>query len=339
MAAPKAIPLFAQNMFLEINMNSPATQNMMRTVRPRPILDVFRVIERAGSDRRIGGIILNISSYQAGRESHWELRNALEQFKSTGKKVFAFICNASLDTYYLATVADKIIMDELGLLTMMGYSVTRGYVHHSLEKLGIGVRELRYMEFKTAAETFTRDSLSDADRAQYGEILDDIMATTRDAITTARSMTTEEFYTIINNEFMFTARSALARGLVDRSGRKEAVVQAITELSGGIEPGGFVLFGDHNSSLTKSRHVYGPPRTRRLFFRPPVIAIVYANGVTDMQHGIAAWNLARTIRDLSERRRVRAIVLRINSPGGSAEAADYVAEAILAARANVPVVV
>jgi protease-4 len=73
--------------------------------------------------------------------------------------------------------------------------------------------------------------------------------------------------------------------------------------------------------------------------RPPVIAVIYANGVTDMERGIAAKALARTIAEVSEKRRVKALVIRINSPGGSAEAADYVAEAIKNAKARIPVVV
>ncbi|MCL2042904.1 MAG: S49 family peptidase [Treponema sp.] len=339
MASPKAIPLFSQHMYLELNLNNQAVRSMVRSIRHRSSLELLRVIERAGSDNRIDGIILNISSYHAGREAIWELRNALEKFKSKGKTICAFIGNADLDMYSLATVADKIIMDELGILTMLGYAIGRGYVQHSLEKLGIGVRELRYFEFKTSAETFTRDSLSDADRIQYGELLDDIMGITRETIIKARQMTAEELDSIINNEFMFSAGSALARGLVDRTGRKDAVIEAIKEISGSGNAANFAVFGDQKSSITGSKYMYRPLRAGNFFYRPPEIAVIYASGVTDMEQGIAAWTLASTIREVSERRRVKAIVLRISSSGGSAEAADYVAEAIKAARQQVPVVV
>ena len=338
MAAPKMMPLLAQNMYLELNLNYPTAQNVMRSVRPRPDLEIFRVIEKAGNDKRIGGIILNVSSYRAGRDTLWELRNALSQFKSRGKKVCAFISSANLDTYCLATVADKIVMDDLGILTMMGYAWGRPYVLHSLEKLGIGVRELRYLEYKSANEMFTRDSLSDADRRQYGAVLDDIMNITRDTVTKARSWTADEFNSIVNDEFMFSAKRALDRRLVDRTGRKEAVIEAVKEIAGSEKIGGFALYGDSDSSLTGSRASYRPPRTSWPK-RPPEIAVIYASGVTDMEQGIAAWTLAQTIREVSEKRRVKAIVLRINSTGGSAEAADYVSEAIKIARGRVPVVV
>jgi protease-4 len=332
-------PLFAQNIFLELNLNNRKTKSFTRSMREKPDLDLFRVIEQAGNDRKIDGIILNISSCQLGQETVWELRNSLEKFKAKGKKVCAFISNADLDLYCLATIGDKIIMDDQGVLTLLGYAWGRGYVKHSLEKLGIGARELRYMKFKSAAETFTRDSISDADRTQYGEILDDIMGITRDAVTKARSWTNGEFDSVINNEFMFSARRALEKGLIDRRGRKEAVVEAVKEISDGKEAEHFLLYGDSESSVTRGKLPYKPGKAGGLFSRPPEIAVVYANGVTDMERGIAAWALADTIRELSEKKRVKAIVLRINSSGGSAEAADYVAEAIRAAKEKVPVVV
>jgi len=332
-------PLFAQNIFLELNLNSQRGQNITRSMRQNSSLELFRVIEQAGNDRKIAGIILNISACREGRETLWELRNALEKFKAKGKKVCSFISNADLDLYCLASIGDKVVMDDQGVLMLTGYVWGRGYVKQSLEKLGIGAREMRYFKFKSAAETYTRDSMSEADRAQYGEILDDMMQLARDTMYTARSWNTGEFDRIIDNEFMFSAKSALARGLVDRAGRKEAVLEAVREISDGKAAGLFLLYGDAESSLTGSKFPYKPGNAGGLFSRPPVIAVINANGVTDMEQGIAAWTLSKTIRELSEKKRVKAIVLRINSSGGSAEAADYVAEAIKAAKERVPVVV
>ena len=333
-----ARPLFAQNIFLELNLNNSTAQNMMRSVHPKPALEIFRVIERAGNDKQIGGIILNISSFQAEPETLWELRSALEKFKSRGKKVCAFISAANLDLYCLATAADKIVMDDLGTLMFMGYSWGRAYVRHSLEKLGIGARELRYLKYKSAAETYVRDSISDADREQYGEVLDDIITITRDTVTKARSWTDDEFNFILNNEFLFSAKSAHERGLVDYTGRKESVLRAVKEITGDEKAKNFFIYGDSDSSITGSEYYYRPEKTR-WFARPPIIAVIYANGVTDMERGIAAKALARTIEEVSKKRRVKAIVIRVNSPGGSAEAADYAADAIKNAKKRIPVVV
>ncbi|MDR0315698.1 MAG: signal peptide peptidase SppA [Treponema sp.] len=333
------VPLFAQNIYLELNLNDTVMRNQINLMRPRGgDLELFRVIDRAAKDRRIRGIILNIAAYEAGQETIWELRSALENFKSHGKKICAFISSADLDLYCLASVADRIVMDEQGTLALTGYVWGRGYMQHTLEKLGIGVRELRYLEYKSAAESYTRDSISEADRKQYGEYLDDVFTVTRDTLMKARSWTAEEFDTILNKEFMFSAKSAMSRGLVDRIGREEALAEALKEIEG-REIEYFFLYGDISSSITESKALYGPGRAGGFFNMPPVIAVIYANGVTDMERGMAARSLARTIREVSEKRRIKAIVLRINSPGGSAEAADYIAEAVKHARKRIPVVV
>jgi protease-4 len=333
-----ARPLFSQNVILELNLNNQSSQSMMYLTRTRSDLEIYRVIERAGNDKQISGIILNVSSFQGEPETLWELRNALEKFKSKGKKICAFIGSADLDMYCLATVADKIVMDDQGSLMMLGYIWGRGYLQHSLEKLGIGARELRYLEYKSAAETYTRDSLSEADRRQYGEVLDDIMNLTRDTVTKARSWTDDEYNTIINNEFLFSAKGALERGLVDYTGRRESVLYALREVIDSEDSESIVVFGDQDSSLSGSKSSYRPGKPKR-FSRPPVIAVIYANGVTDMERGIAAKELARTIYEVSRKGNVKAIVLRIDSPGGDAAAADYVAEAIKSAKMRIPVVV
>jgi protease-4 len=333
-----SVPLFSQSRYLELNLNNQAIQSRVRAARPRPLLEVFRVIEKAAADKRIKGMVLNISAFSANREFLWELRRALENFKSKGKKICAFISAADIDLYCLASAADRIVMDEQGTLSLMGYAWGRAYVQHSLEKLGIGVRELRYLDFKSAAETYTRDSMSEADKRQYGEWLEDTFTLTRDTLIKARSWTEDQFNTILDREFLYSSKSALERGLVDRRGREEAVKEALKELEGD-EVKNFALYGDSASRLMENNAVYSPRRKGGFFSRPPVIAVVYAAGQTDMERGMSARSLSRSIRELSKRKRVKAMVVRINSPGGSAEAADYVAEAIKYAKERIPVVV
>ncbi|MCL2272726.1 MAG: signal peptide peptidase SppA [Treponema sp.] len=329
-----SFPLFSQTVYLELNLNEDRSSNPF--ARSKQPLEIFRVIEKAANDDKIKGIILNIGSISRDRDYLWELRNALEKFKANGKKICAFISYADMDVYCLASVADKIVMDELGTLNILGYSMNRGYVKQTLEKLGIGVRELRYFEYKSAAETYTRDSMSDADRRQYNDYLDDIFSLTRSTLVKGRNWTEEEFNTVLS-QFLYSAKSALSRNLVDYTGRKEAVLEALKELEG-AENKNFTLYGDFSSSLTASETTYNPPKAGGFFRRPPVIAVVYAEGETDMERGMAALSLSRTIRDLADNRRVKAIVLRINSPGGSAEAADYLAQAVSYAKQKKPVV-
>ncbi len=330
-----SLPLFSQAMYLEINLNEAQSDNPFALAKPP--LETFRVIEKAANDDKVRGIILNIGYFPGGRDHLWELRNALEQFKRSGKKIVAFISSADLDIYNLASVADKIVMDELGTLSMLGFAVNKNYVKQTLEKIGVGVRELRYFEYKSASETFTRDSMSDADRRQYNDYLDDVFNFTRSAIMSSRNFTEEKFNTILD-EFLFSAKSARDSGLVDGAGRREAVLEAVEQIEGAAVRQ-FALYGDSASSVTNSSFVYSAPKAGGLFRRPPVIAVIYANGHTDMHSGISALSLSETIRAQADKRRVKAIVIRINSPGGSAEAADYINEAIRYAKEKKPVVV
>ncbi|MDR0301403.1 MAG: signal peptide peptidase SppA [Treponema sp.] len=332
-----SFPLFSQKMYLELNLNSERSGNPF--AKQKSHLDVFRVIERASTDRRVQGIILNIASVSGDKDYLWELRSALEQFKSGGKKVCAYISYADIDTYCLASIADKIIMDELGTLNILGYAVGRGYARNALDKLGIGVRELRYLEYKSAAETFTRDSMSEADRRQYNDYLDDTFNLTSSTLKNARNWSDEEFDAVLNRDFLYSAKDAKSRGLIDNVGRKDAVLQAIREIEG-REVNYFSLYGSSASSLMGDNLPYSPPKARSFFRkRPPIVVVVYANGETDMDRGMEAGKLSQTIRELADRRRVKAIVIRINSPGGSAQAADLVDEAVRYAKQKKPVVV
>jgi protease-4 len=331
-----SFPAFSQT-YLELNLNPEYSGNPF--AKPKQPLDVFRVIERAANDKSIKGIVLNIANVPTDRCYLWELRSALEKFKENGKKICAYISNANMDVYCLASVADKIVMDDLGNLNIMGYAVGRGYARHALDKLGIGVRELRFFEYKSAGETFTRDSMSEADRRQYNDYLDDTFNLTRDTLKKARNWTDEKFNSVLNSGFLYSARGAREDGLVDYVGRRDVMYQALMEIEGNFV-GSFKLYGASDSSIMGGNTAYSLPKARSFFRRkPPVVAVVFANGETSMRQGMEAIKLAKIINDLGNNTEVKAIVIKVNSPGGSAEAADLVDNAVRYAKQFKPVVV
>ncbi|MDR0451476.1 MAG: signal peptide peptidase SppA [Treponema sp.] len=321
--------------YLELSLYNRQAGGYIRSPGQPSLLSILQVIGRAGEDRNIRGIILNMSGFNADRTVLWELRNALETFKASGKKLIAFFDTADTDLYCLASAADRIVMDDLGTLAFTGYVYGRGYYRSALEKIGVGMRELRYFNYKSAMESYTRSGFSDADRGQYGIYLDDIFGLTKETVMKARSWTESEFNTILNREFLYSAQGAKARGLVDLVGRRAAVIGAAEELEG-REIDGFVCWGDSRASLAGGYPRY---RVRRGSVFAGEIAVVHANGETDLDRGMGTRHLASLIGELAGKRRVKAIVVRINSPGGSAEAADYLAEAIRDARYSKPVVV
>ena len=329
--------------YLEIILTSRSSPGFIAPGRARAaptVLDYTLALERARTDSRIRGVILNAASFNADAATLWELRSALESFKRSGKKVVAYFADGDLNLYCLLSVADRIVMDESGMLALLGYAYSRPYFLHTLEKLGIGVRELRYFTYKTAMESFSRDSLSPWDAEQYGAYLDDIYAHTRETILNARGMDEDAFESIINHAFLFSARRAQERSLVDSIGRKDAVIDAIAALEGG-QVTNFSIFGNQSLSLmsnSRRKSQYSTGRTRNFLGMRPEIAVISARGNTDLERGMGALQISRLIQEVSAKSSVKAMVIRINSPGGSALAADYIAEAIRSANARVPVV-
>jgi protease-4 len=326
--------------YLELDLTNHA-QGFQRTPRPSSLFGLYRILKQAEADKAIRGLVLNTSGFSADRECLWELRGMIASFKTSGKKVVAYFDNADFDLYMLISAADKIVMDEGGSLSFLGYAQGRGYVRRTLEKLGIGVRELRYLDYKSAMETFTRDGFSEADRMQYDAYLNDIFGSTKETLMHARSLQDAAFNMLLQ-DFLYAPRMAQEQGLVDCIGREEALITIIKELEGDTLKGS-CFYGSAASRLlaqgNRSVKKYHLSTKQGLLRKRPEIAIVNALGETDLDRGMAARSLAQTIRVLAEKSRVAGIVLRINSPGGSATAADYVAEAVRTAKEKKPVVV
>jgi protease-4 len=307
------------------------------------LLGLLRMIEAAGNDPRISGIAINTSGMQADQESLWEMREQLKKFKSSGKHVVVFVDSAGIAVYYFASVADKIVMDPQGVLELAGFTVGREYLKGSLEKLGIGFTELRYLPYKSANETFSRDSFSEADRTQYGAYLADVYRVTKEDILKDRGLTSDAFESLINDGFLFYAGEARERGLVDVLGRWEEVKKTVTDLEGGEKL--YMKFGaSYQGSFLDAMNALFPPQgveapSKDRWSEPPAIDVIYAIGSTSLDSGMVARKLALDIEAAANDWTAKAIVLRVDSPGGDAIAADYVAEAVKAAGKKKPVIV
>ncbi|MDR1210716.1 MAG: signal peptide peptidase SppA [Spirochaetaceae bacterium] len=313
--------------YVEISLHGSLDETSSYLREQPSLLDLLRVISKAAGDSEVGGLLLHFDQFSAGREAIWELRSALADFKARGKHIIAITDDAGFDLYYLLSAADRIVLDPQGSIMIPGYAIGRSYFRNTLDKLGIGVRELRYLDYKSSAETYTRSSLSDADREQYGAYLDSVYAIAKNAIMEGRRWTSAEFEDRIG-EFLYSARRAKERGLIDSIGRYEDADTIIREFEGRS-----VMRMDFG----KRYHYYDAPDTR--WGEPPHIAVIYASGQTDMDRGMEARTIAALIETLSNRPNILAIVLRVNSPGGSALAADHIAEAVRQAKEKIPVVV
>jgi protease IV len=294
----------------------------------KTLSDLLAAMEAARSDSAVAGIAISTSGMVVGKEVLWELREKLKEFKSSGKKVVIFIDRANLTIYHFASVADKIVMDPVGLLSLEGFAAGRTFFKGTLEKLGIGYDEWRFFKYKSAAEVLSREKMSDADREQRQKLVDDEYNLVKSDVCAARGIARDRFDRLVNEDVVFMPRQALERGLVDTLARWDAARALIAGWEG--EEKRFV----DPASLGRFQL---PPDDR--WGERPRIAVIYALGACAMDDGITARKLVKTVQAAVEDSRVRAIVLRVDSPGGDGMASDYIAEELKKARGRKPIII
>jgi protease-4 len=289
---------------------------------------MIAAIEGAKNDETVGAIAINTSGMEINREMLWELRERLRDFKATGKKVVIFVDRAGMEEYRFATIADKIVIDPTGTIMLPGYAWGSTYLKGMLDKIGIGVDEWRFFRYKSAFESLSRDSMSAGDREQKQKYIDDIYAATKADISEGRKQIAGRYDQIVDDDILFLAKDAVAQGLADTLGRWDEREKILAGLTGStktmVGPG---ILADFNLPYD---NVWG---------ERPTIAIIYALGVCAMDEGIHARALIHNVEAAMNDKRVKAIVLRVDSPGGDGMASDYVAEALKRAKKVKPVIV
>jgi protease-4 len=292
------------------------------------LLNLISAIDAAKEDRTVKGVAINTAGLQINRELAWELREKLREFRSSGKKVIVFLEMGNIDTYHFASVADRIVMDQEGLLMLEGYVLGRWYLKGTLEKVGVGFDEWRFFEYKSSMETFSREKMSEADREQRQALADDWYRLAKSEICRDKDITPYEFDSLVNDHVAFSATRALDEGLVDTLGRWDTVKETIESMEG--ESKTLISAGDLGKYKLPGDDHWG---------EKPLIAVIYAIGVCAMEEGIAARKLVKYVEKARKDRRVKAVVLRVDSPGGDGLASDLVAEELKKCREKKPVIV
>ena len=284
-------------------------------------------LDDAAKDNRIAGVVVNLSGAQINREFAWEIRQKLAELQKAGKKIVIYFDNAEMSEYHLASVADKIVMDPQGMIVLPGYVMTRNYYHNLLEKVGVGFDELRFFTYKSADEAFSREKMSDADKEQLQALVDDRYALVREDVASSRHISSQKFDDWVNQRVLFSAQEALSNRLVDMLGRWEDMEGIIKSLEG------------KKITTVGAGELAGQEFPSRIWSQSPKIAVVYALGVCAMDEGIGARHLESVFKNLKENKQVKAIVFRVDSPGGDALASDIVAEALRKCAKEKPVIV
>lgn len=292
------------------------------------LLATLQSIEDVKNNKFYKGIILNLSGCNINREMLWEIRERLVDLKKRGKKVLVYIDGGGFDLYHLASVADKIVIDPVSTITLPGFVVSKTYLKGMLDKLGIGVDEWRFFKYKSAYETLARTSGSDADKEQRQELLNDFYALVKKDVLAARPWLSGSFDDIVNNKVIIDQDEAVKLGLVDTVARYDELENIFASMSGGFS------FTTNLAGAASFRQ----PDDRR-WGEPSKIAVIYAIGGCAMDDGINARKLINDVSSAAGRRDVKAIVLRVDSPGGDGKASDYIAEALRKYAKNKPVIV
>lgn len=293
----------------------------------RTLSEIIAALDGVRTDPRIAGVALNLSGTWMSNGSAWEIREKLAELRREGKHVVVFVDQAGMAQYHLASVADKVVMDPEGMFLLPGYALGRNYVNRLAEKLGIGVEEWRFKDYKSAMEMLVRRDMSPADREQRQALVDEYYNTFRSEVASSRGVEETTVDEWIDELVIIGADDAKESGLVDELAVWEDVQKVVTDLEG--ERKDFIK-PDESARYAFPSVMWGEPDR---------VAVVYAIGGTQMDSGMNCRQVQKTIRRLKRDRTVKAVVLRVNSPGGDALASNVVAEAIRDCQKVKPVII
>ncbi|HOK87026.1 MAG TPA: signal peptide peptidase SppA [Tenuifilum sp.] len=302
---------------------------------PIGLNQILKAIANAKEDSNIKGILLELDAVNAGAATTEEIRNALIDFKSSGKFIYAYSDTYSQKAYYLASVADSVFLNPEGMIEWLGLRSEIMFFKKTLEKLGVEPQILRHGKFKSAVEPFMLDKMSPENREQTLTYVSSIWNQWVKGISETRGISADKLNSLANNMEIFNAKKAMENKLVDGLIYKDELIATLkTKL--GIEEKKDI------SSIELKKYFKAPEVAKRKFSKDK-IAVIYASGEIGMGEGgddnIGSEGLSRTIRKARRDSSIKAIVFRINSPGGSALASEVIwREVDLAAKVK-PVIV
>lgn len=292
------------------------------------LTELLSTFEDVKNDPRVGGLAIKITEDMSGSwEMLWEVREKMKEVQAAGKKVVVFLERGGMPEYYLASVADKMMVDPETVVTMFGFNMGRTFYRNMLEKLGLGFDEWRFFTYKSANESFSRTSMSDADKEQRKAIIDGFYETLRADICQSRGIASEQFDHIVNEVGVLTADSLLAYKLADTTGRWGDIDDYIKKIEGSKK----LLIGVKPFVMMKPQS--------RMWGEPPQIAVIYALGPCSMNDGINARRLEGVIKSARENKRIKAVVFRADSPGGDILPSDIVAAELKKTAEKKPVII
>jgi len=295
--------------------------------------EVLKNIEKAKNDDNIVGIYLKGGSLSGGIASVKEIRNALIDFKKSGKFIVAYADNYSQKMYYLVSVANKVLINPQGMLELKGLSTETMFYKNTLDKLGIEMQIVKVGTFKSAVEPYILTKMSDANRLQVNVFLNSIWNTILKEISASRKISTEKLNSYADEMLMYQpTEKSKQYNLVDSLVYADQVDSILQKYVKKFKKGDDLVFVK-NSAMSKL------PDTSK--YDKNKVAVIYAIGEISDSEGdeIVARDMVKTINDVAKDSAVKAVVLRISSPGGSAYASEQIWHALSMLKAKKPLIV
>jgi protease-4 len=332
-----------KNTILKIDLSTPVVERA--STNPLADLDLFNPepkkqlelkaildnIEKAKFDDNIIAIYINSPVVNAGLSQTEEIRNKLLEFKKTGKPIVAYSEVFSIKNYFLSSVADKIYMNPIGGIDHKGLSATVMFFKGLLEKLNIDLQIFRLGKFKSAIEPFTLDKMSNENREQLKLMLNSINNNIMDSISSQRQIPFEIVKKHANQLTLNSAEICLEKGYIDHLIYEDQVEDSL------------IAIGTNKKLKTISLKGYSSVKSKEKDISRNKIAIIYATGEINSGKGdvasIGSKTTSAAIKKAREDKKVKAIILRVNSPGGSALASDVIWRETKLAQKEKPLVV
>jgi len=306
---------------------------------PQSLTSLITQFRKAKVDKRITAIMLDVDASATGWAKAEEIRGAIEDFRASGKPVYAYMEMGMNKDYYIATACDKIFVAPPGELFITGLAADVMFFRGSLDKLGIYPDVYQIGKYKSAGDTFTQKQMTPAHREFMNSLLDDLFGRYVDGIAKGRSKSSDDVKKLIDNA-PYSAEQAKDAGLIDGTAYREEVERQLKKRLGYKD--------SEDLHIAKGSDYRQISQESLGLNKGEKIAVVYAAG--DITSGksqfggegeetIGSDSLVRTLEEVRDDKTIKAVVFRVDSPGGSGLASDIIWRAVESLKEKKPLVV
>ena len=279
--------------------------------------DILKAIETAKNDDKIKGISIELDDIDAGITQIDDIRKSLEDFKKSNKFVYAYGNNVSQASYYLGSVADQYFLNPVGGIELKGLSTEVIFLKEFAEKYGININVIRHGNFKSAVEPFLRNEMSPENKEQMTTLLNDTWGEISSKIIQSRKLDPTEFKTVVDSLYATIPDLSLKYKLADKLVQKSEYEEIIkSKLNVGKD--------EKLNKVSIRNYAFSQVDTKT---NDNKIAVLYASGTIyngNKYSDIHSERYIQYIKNLAQDDNIKAVVLRVNSPGGSANASDEI---------------